>query len=417
MNKQKATCSVYTTLHQIVQLIPRWTIQKIANEVGVDTRGFSVRSHVVSLMLGHLAHAFSLNEICDSCSIHAASLQRIGGVTPPKRNTFSNANRTRDPLIAERIYWAVLSQLTASCSGFAAPGRCRGFLHRFKRRIFAIDSTVIQLSLACIDWAKHRRRKAAAKTHVRIDVTSFVPSVVIVESAARHDSKKAAELCRGIRPGDILVADKAYLDFSFLHGLHERGVFFVLRQKENMSARVTRAMPCGGRVLADEAVELDGALTAGKYPGELRSVRALVEVDGQDREMAFITNNMDWAAQTIAELYRARWSVEIFFKELKQTLQLADFIGTNENAVKWQIWVGLLVHLLLHYLKHQSKWRHSFSRLAGLVRSAVWMKINLLQTLSHYGTASPPRRPAATAKQMFLQGFEPNTSRPMGQQV
>jgi hypothetical protein len=252
---------------------------------------------------------------------------------------------------------------------------------------------------------------------VRIDVTSFVPSVVIVENAAHHDSKKAAELCRGIRPGDILVADKAYLDFSFLHGLHERGVFFVLRQKENMSARVTRATPCGERILADEVVDLDGALTAGKYPEELRRVRALVEVDGQDREMTFITNNMDWAAQTIAELYRARWSVEIFFKELKQTLQLADFIGTNENAVKWQIWVGLLVHLLLHYLKHQSKWRHSFSRLAGLVRSAVWMKIDLLQTLSHYGTASPPRRPVATAKQMFLQGFEPNTSRPMGQQV
>lgn len=417
MNKQKATGSVYTTLHQIVQLIPRWTIQKIANEVGVDTRGFSVRSHVVSLMLGHLAHAFSLNEICDSCSIHAASLQRIGGVTPPKRNTFSNANRTREPLIAERLYWAVLAQLTASCDGFAAPGRCRGFLHRFKRRIFAIDSTVIQLSLACIDWAKHRRRKAAAKTHVRIDVTSFVPSVVIVENAAHHDSKKAAELCRGIRQGDILVADKAYLDFSFLHGLHERGVFFVLRQKENMSARVTRAMPCGGRVLADEAVELDGALTAGKYPGELRSVRALVEVDGRDREMTFITNNMDWAAQTIAELYRARWSVEIFFKELKQTLQLADFIGTNENAVKWQIWVGLLVHLLLHYLKHQSKWRHSFSRLAGLVRSAVWMKIDILRTLEHYGTASPPKRPIAAAKQLYLMGFETNTSKPMGQQV
>lgn len=415
MKKQKATGEVYTTLHQIVQLIPRWAIQKIANEVGVDTRGFSARSHVVSLMLGHLVHAFSLNEICDACSLHASSLARIGGVTAPKRNTFSNANRTRDPLIAERLYWAVQTHLSASGEGFAAPERCKGFLHRFKRRVFAIDSTVIQLSLACIDWAKHRRRKAAAKAHVRIDVTSFVLSVVIVEDAAHHDSKKAAELCLAIRPGDILVADKAYLDFSFLHGLHGRGVFFVLRQKQNMSARVTRAMPCGGNILADESVELDGPLTAGKYPGGLRRVRARVEVDGKLREMTFITNNMDWAAQTVAELYRARWSVEIFFKEIKQTLQFADFIGTNENAVKWQIWIGLLVHLLLHYLKHRSKWRHSFSRLAGIVRSAVWMRIDLLATLAHYGTASPPRRPAATAKQMFLQGFEPNTSRPMGQ--
>jgi Transposase DDE domain/Domain of unknown function (DUF4372) len=417
MNKQKATSSVYTTLHQIVQLIPRWMIQKIANEVGVDTRGFSVRSHIVSLMLGHISHAFSLNEICDSCSIHASSLQRIDGVTPPKRNTFSNANRTRDPLIAERLYWGVHAQLSASCEGFAAKGRCSGFLHRFKRKIFAVDSTIIRLSLACIDWAKHRRRKAAAKAHVRIDVTSFVPSVVIVEDAAHHDLMRADALCRGIRPGDILVADKGYIDFSFFHSLNERGVFFVLRQKDNMSARVINAKSCSGRILADELFELDGLLTSGKYLGKLRRVRALVEVDGQDREMTFITNNMDWAAQTITELYKARWSVEIFFKELKQTLQLADFIGTNENAVKWQIWVGLLVHLLLHYLKYQSRWRLSFSRLTGLVRSAIWMKIDILRVLEHYGTASPPSRPFVTAKQMFLQGFEPNTSRLMGQHI
>ena len=121
-----------------------------------------------------------------------------------------------------------------------------------------------------------------------------------------------------------------------------------------------------------------------------RRVRAIVEVNGEKREMTFLTNNTKWAASTICELYRARWEIEVFFKELKQTLQLADFIGTNENAVKWQIWTGLLTHLLLHYLKFLSGWNKAFSRLGGIVRSAVWMDLDIVETLRLYGMASRP---------------------------
>lgn len=151
------------------------------------------------------------------------------------------------------------------------------------------------------------------------------------------------------------------------------------------------------------------------YPGILRMITALVEVDGVEREMTFITNNTVWSARTITELYRARWAIESFFKEIKQTLQLRDFVGTNEKAVKWQVWTGLLTHLLLRFLRHVSHWTRSFSRCVGIVRCALWVKVDLGELLIRYGTASPPHRPAEYAIEPFLPGFEAFSSSLMGQ--
>ena len=154
--------------------------------------------------------------------------------------------------------------------------------------------------------------------------------------------------------------------------------------------------------------------SAEKDPDPLRRIPALVEVDGHDREMTFITHNFVWSPRTLAELYRARRAIELFFKELKQTLQLSDFVGYNEKAVKWQVWTGLLAHLWLRFLKHVSKWTLRFSRLVGTVKAAVWMKIDLLAALRIYGTAGGPRRPVIVEKQLCFQGFERFSSRPMG---
>jgi hypothetical protein len=151
------------------------------------------------------------------------------------------------------------------------------------------------------------------------------------------------------------------------------------------------------------------------YPGILRMITALVVVDGVEREMTFITNNTVWSARTITELYRARWAIESFFKEIKQTLQLRDFVGTNEKAVKWQVWTGLLTHLLLRFLRHVSHWARSFSRCVGIVRCALWVKVDLSELLIRYGTASPPHRPAVYAIEPILPGFEAFSSSLMGQ--
>ena len=244
---------------------------------------------------------------------------------------------------------------------------------------------MIKLALSCIASYPYRSKKAAAKMHTRLPVGSFIPSVVRIEAGRPHDSTMADELTKDMKGGDVLLADRAYVDFAFLHNLTAREVFWVLRH--------------------DEIVRLTAVNTSGKYPQTFRRVRAIVEVNGERREMTFLTNNMKWAAGTVCELYKARWEIEVFFKELKQTLQLTDFIGTNENAVRWQIWTGLLTHLLLHYLKFLSGWDKAFSRLVGIVRSAVWMDLDIVETLRLYGMASPPRRPRPHYIQQRLAGF------------
>jgi hypothetical protein len=400
---------------QVCNLIPGHLIPGLARAHKIDSRKFSETSHVFSLLFGHASHAMSLNDICDALSVHEAEFMRVRDATAPKRNTFSNANRTRDPLLAEVLYWRMLAHLQQICPGFTEYGKHAGFIFRLKRGIFAMDSTTLQLTLASIDWARHRRRKAAAKCHMRLNIGTFLPTFAVVEDAAHHDSVRADVLCAGLVAGDVLLADRAYVDLPFLAGLTDRGVFFVLRPKCNMLFDTVKKLPCKGKILRDELVRPAGVKTAKAYPHLLRLVTAIIEVDGVEREMTFITNNTVWSARTIAELYRARWTIELFFKELKQTLQLQDFVGTNEKAVKWQVWTGLLTHLLLRFLRHVSRWGRSFSRCVGIVRSALWVKTDLGELLRCYGTADAPHRPVLSAKEPFLPGFEAFSSCRVGQ--
>ena len=405
-NPSKATPRVYHTLRQIVQRIPRWLIEKTANAYGVDARKFSATSHFVMLILGHLSRASCLTEICDDADLNKRKLSLVRNATPGRRNTFSHANRTRPAEVAEEVYWETVRHLGEVSPDFIPPTRVRGFLSRFKDRgIFAIDSTVIKLALSCIASYPYRSKKAAAKMHARLPIGSFIPSVVRIEAGKPHDSTMAGELTKDMKGGDILLADRAYVDFLFLHNLTARDVFWVLRQKVNMLYEVVERREASGNIISDEVVRLTAANTAEKYPQTFRRIQAVVEVNGEKRVMTFLTNNTKWAASTVCELYRARWEIEVFFKELKQTLQLADFIGTNENAVKWQIWTGLLTHLLLHYLKFLSGWNKAFSRLVGIVRSAVWMDLDIVETLRIYGMASPPHRPRPHCIQQYLAGF------------
>ena len=403
----KPTKTVYTVLRQLVQWIPPGMIQRLADGHKLDIRKWSAVSHVVALMYGQLAGCDSLNGIVDAARVHEGEWRNIRGAQPPKRNTFSNANRHRDAAMAERLYWEVFEHLVSVCPGFGQYNRHKGFLARMKRGIFAIDSSTIKLCLNCIDWARHRRKKAAAKLHMNLDAGSRLPAFAVVEDAGHHDSTRAQALCAGLKAGDVCLADRAYTDFSFLDGLRVRGVFFVVRQKTNMRLKRVRRLPESrdASIISDELVEPVLARSKKLYTVPLRRVSARVEVDGKMREMTFLTNNLDWSPRTVAELYRARWAVELFFKELKQTCQIRDFVGYNENAVKWQVWTGMLVHLLLRFMRHVAGWKLSFSRLAGVARAAVWVKRDLVGILKTYGTAPRPEPGESHGKPPPLQVF------------
>lgn len=384
-------------------------VKELAKVYGVDreSRDFTPWSHVVSLLYAQMTHAVSLNDVCDGLRMNEAMLTPIRGATAPAKNTLSHANRERSCLMAEALYWEMMEHLTEQSPRFAKGKARRGYLRRFRTAIHAMDSTTIQLVANSMDWAKHRRRKAAAKCHLRLNLQSFLPNCVIIDTARFHDSTKARDLCSGLQAGEIVVFDKAYVDFDHLADLDTEGVFWVSRPKENLQFRVVKTLQTtqNPRVLRDELIELTTYTTHRSYPKTLRRVVALVEVDGVDREMEFVTNHLTWSAWTVAELYRCRWDIEVFFKEIKQTVQLADFLGHNANAVRWQIWIGLLTHLLVRYLAFLHSWQHSFTRLFTVVRAVLWRRWHLGELLDGYGTAKPPGRLCAAPQQAYLWGF------------
>jgi len=407
----------FTVLKQLVEKIPAYLVGKLAREYGVDSvsRAITPWSHVVALVYTQISHALSLNDVCDSLGNHSGALATIRSAHPPSRNGLSHANRTRNADMAEALFWSVLGHLQSSFPCFGMGRTYCAFPRRFRRIVNVADSTTIKLIANCLDWAKHRRRKAAAKCHMLLDIGSFLPRFAVVKSAGSSDSKVAPELCAGMKEGEIVVFDKAYVDFVHLATLHDRGIFWVSRAKRNMAYEVTKKNPCTGRILSDELVVLTIPKTRGQYGGRpLRKIDAIVTVDKKDVRMSFITNNTEWAGTSICDLYKARRGVEVFFKELKQTLQLADFLGHNENAVRWQIWTALLAYVLLRFLAFLSGWRGSFARLFTTVRGVLWNRFDLMAVLIFCGTASDPPPMRMRPEQLYLPGFERYR---MGQQM
>ena len=408
-NQKLPTGSKLTVLRQMSKYIPNHLVPQLARDYGVDdqARTFSPWSHVVSLCYAQLTHSIGLNDVCDALQLNSGPLSAIRGATPPSRNNLSHANKVRDAALGEQLFWEELKYLGELSPQFVSGKAGKQFARRFKRAIHLVDSTTIQLIASCMDWAKHRRRKAAAKCHLRLDLQSFLPRFAIVDTARDADAKRAREVCAGIRDGEIVVFDKAYVDFDHLYELERRGVIWVTRAKENFQFVPVQTYPVkeGGKIVSDELVGLQNAGSQKAYPDLMRHIVAWVEVDGQERLMTFLTNQLTWSAETVVELYRCRWRIEVFFKQIKQTLQLADFLGTSANAVRWQVWTALLVYLLLRYLAFLSNWAHSFSRLFALVRTCLWRKWDLLKLLLRYRTAGGSFRYLGRPEQAFFPGF------------
>ena len=408
-NTNLPTTSKLNLLRQICNFIPNFLVPKVARQTGVDkkARTFTPWSHIVSLLYAQLTHSIGLNDVCDALNLHSGPLSSIRGAEPPSRNNLSHANKVRSAEMGEKVFWEVYEHLGNLSPRFVSGKAGKRFARKFKRTINLVDSTTIPLIASCMDWAKHRRRKAAAKCHLRLDLQSFLPRFAIVDTARHNDNKRARELCAGIKAGEIVIFDKAYVDYSHLADLTLREVFWVTRAKDNMSFRVERRkqQKPAGQILRDDLIRLQTPASRQEYPELMRRIVALVEVDGQEVEMVFLSNNLEWSAASIVELYRCRWQIEVFFKQIKQTLQLADFLGTSANAVRWQVWTALLTYLLLRYLSFLSDWSHSFSRLFTIIRACLWKKWDLLSLLRIYGTADGHFRYLGRPEQAYFPGM------------
>ena len=195
-----------TIFRQVCELIPPFLVSKLATKHKIRSRKITPWSHVVSMLYAQFTHAIGLNDVCDALRANLSNMISIRGARPPSRNGLSNANKMRSGKMAEDLFWTMLNYLKELEPGFGG-AKFRKIPRRFKRTVYAMDSSTIKLVANCMDWAKHRRRKAAAKLHLILNLENFLPSCAIVDSAKGHDTKKAYSLCAGLKSGEIAVFD------------------------------------------------------------------------------------------------------------------------------------------------------------------------------------------------------------------
>ena len=265
----KHWCAVFD---QLCKLIPVGMVRSLAKEYRVDkkSRTFSPWSHVVSLLYCQLTHCIGLNDLCDALRHHSAKLFAIRGATPPSRNGLSHANKNRNADMMEALFWQMLDHLQNQFHRFGPAGRYNGLPRRFKKTVYSIDSSTIALVANCMDWAKHRRRKAAAKLHLCLNLQTFLPSFAVVEEGSHHDSSRMLALCARLVAGEIAVFDKAYVHFKHLFSLSTRGVFWVTRAKDNMCTHVCKKRKVSGNILRDDEITLKTKSSKADYPKRMR---------------------------------------------------------------------------------------------------------------------------------------------------
>ena len=353
--------TVASCFSQVLSLVNRNDFARAVREHGAEkgAKGFACWDQFVAMLFCQMGAANSLREICGGLATAMGKLIHLGLRGAPARSTLAYANQHRP----WQLYQSVFNQVLVRCRQLAATKR-RKF--RFKNPLRSLDATVIDLCLEVFDWARFRRTKGAIKLHLQLDHQGYLPCWALVTEAKTHEVKPARTL--HFEPGTIVALDRAYIDFSLFARWTEGGVFFVTRPKANMSYTVLkrRGVLWRGNVVSDEEIRLSGLLTKEKYPYRLR--RIVVWDTNNEREIAFLTNIFHFAASTVASIYKERWQIELFFKALKQNLKVKTFVGTNENAVKTQIWTALIAMLLLKFLQLKSSWNWSLSNLAAMLR-------------------------------------------------
>lgn len=360
-----------TLLSQILRLIPRDLVQDQVNTHQTDkhAKGFDTWSHLASMLLCHLGKLSSLREVAGGMRSATGNLVHLGVDKPPKKSNLSYQNKQRDWKVFRDVYLHLLECLEPSLR------KRKRYAARLKRKIFLIDSTTIPLALSLFDWAHFRRRKGGVKLHTVLDYDTSLPVFINLTEARTHDSNGIDDF---VAPrGSVIVADRAYLDFTWLKDLDSSGVFFVLRLRSNVQwesvAEHYDNMLEGEE--CDCSIKLTGDVAAKKYPKQLRLVRIYDEVNEQ--WITVITNNTSWTAETVTNLYRGRWEIETFFKTIKQTLKIKTFLGTSENAVLIQVWTAMIAILLVRYLKNKAKHAWHLSNLVGFLRLNLFVKIDL----------------------------------------
>lgn len=295
-----------------------------------------------------------------------------GGVS---RNNLAHANETRDWRI-----WADFAQVLIRTARRLYAGDPFGV--ELDQTVYAFDSTTIDLCLSLFPWARFRKNKAAVKLHTLLDLRGSIPSFIQITEGKVHDVNVLDELIP--EPGSFYVLDRGYLDFERLYWLHQALAFFVIRSKSNLQFRRLYSQPVNKStgLISDQTIMLTTFYSAQAYPEKLRRVRYFDTETG--KRLSSLTNHFLLPALTIAQLYKCRWQVELFFKWIKQHLRIKAFYGTSENAVKTQVWIAVSVYMLVAILKKRLGLSHSLYTILQILSVTLFEKVPMLQVLTNF---------------------------------
>jgi len=375
-----------TLYSQIISKLDTSKFKKLVKSHQSDKhqKGFNSWSHLVSMLFCQFAKSQSLRDISNGLRSATGNLNHLGMLTAPSKSTISYQNKHRSWELFRDYYYLLLDSL-----GQQAGMKRTKF--KIKSKIFLLDATTISLCLSLFDWARYKTHKGAIKMNPLLDYDGHLPGYVNITDGKTADNKGAYDI--PLYKGSVIVADRFYNDFSLLNVWDSNGVYFVVRHKDNIQFKTIKELELPEHkhqhLLKDEIIELTGIKTKEKYPKKLRRVALWDDKNQQTIEV--ITNQMSWTANTITELYKARWEVEIFFRDIKQQLHIKSFIGTSQNAVMIQIWTALITILILKALKAQAKHPWYLSNLVAFIRLNLFVKVDLQKWLVNpFAKEQPP---------------------------
>lgn len=350
---------------QCLKLLPRYEFQRIVNKYKGDYRSkhFKCWDQLACMIFAQIRQESSLRDIDRALNAHAAKLYHIGIQQCP-RSTLADANERRDYRIYEEFAKAMMQRARREYANTE-------LTIDVDNAVYALDVSIIDLTLSLFPWAKFRKAKGAIKLHAMVDLRGNIPAFLTITDGKVHDVKAAPQV--PIEPDGIYVVDRGYVDFSWLWSIQQSGAFFVTRLKTSIKWTRVISHPVDKSLglRSDQEILLSTKRLQGLYPIRLRRVSFRDET--QERTLVFLSNNFALPAETIAALYKARWEIELFFKWIKQNLRVKAFYGTSANAVKTQIWVAMIVYLMIAILKERYHLEASLSQLLH------FLEINLFE--------------------------------------
>jgi hypothetical protein len=336
-------------------------------------KSFSCWDQFLCMAFAQLTYRESLRDIEACLRAQQARLYHMGIRGRVSRNTLANANSVRD--------WRIYSDFAHLLISHARElYRHDDFSLALQQTVYALDATTIDLCLSLFPWAKFRKRKGAVKLHTLLDLRGNIPTVIIITHGLIHEVNILEQLT--FEAGAFYLMDRAYLDFPRLHRLHLASAFFVTRARKRFDCQRLYSSPVDRTtgIMCDQIVTLSNPVPRAGFPDKLRRIRYFDPQ--QERRLVFLTNNFTLPPLTVAQLYRSRWQVELFFKWIKQHLRIKKFYGTSENALKTQIWIAISVYVLVAIVKKQLKLEGSLYRILQILSVTLFEKTPILEALS-----------------------------------